>query len=1054
MAPHRPRLFSIPPGASFLDALADALIDGTLVGDIGWTNDPLAVAGATIYLPTRRAARAFKAALAARAHRPMILPRVVPLGDANEAELHLIGDGDFATEAASAAPAATPAARLVFLADLVMRWRKQLELAITPSAPDHHGLIAESPAEAFGLANDLAGVLDMLTIEGVKAEQLSEATPGEHDEYWRISREFLKIATDVWPLYLATQGLSDPVERNVAVLRERARQIAEKRAAGPFIAAGSTGTNPATADLIAAIARHPRGAVVLPGLDLISSDASFASVIDDADPHPGHPQTALARLMLRLQATRVDVAPLGRAKPRLAARERILNETMQTPAHTAHWPDARAHALASGDVARALRGVAIIEADSDREEALTIALAMRRAIRAPGRTAALITPDRALAERVGVALARWNLQVDDSAGRPLSRAPRGALAALAAQWLAAPADGALLIALLSHPRLAISGMTHETMRRAAATIDIGLLRGYPAVRDLTALRETFAARRGAAGDWRAPRPAKRLSEADWSAASSALDALIAIAHAFAEMGGRGGTAPLGDWAEAHRAALINLTQDRGEDDEWLFADIDGEALRDLFDELANCGRHRAPLTRNDYPFAIKQLLDSVQLSPPARTHPRLAIWGLLEARLMRADTVILGGLNETVWPPQPSPDAFLNRALRSALHLPQPERRIGQTAHDFVAAFGGADRAILSRAKKSGGAPTIPSRFWQRLFAYAGPGGDGKNTGEFSAWFRARARGERFLAIARALDDAGPAAPAPRPNPKPPAHLVPRQLSVSRVESLVRDPYAIFAQSILELDPLPGVGVTADFALRGTLIHDVVARFADSVDPFAPDATTTLIAMGERLFAASGVDPERISFWRPAFRRAARDYVEWERGRRPNIAKLDLEQSGEIELTLVDQSRFRLTGRADRIERLKDGTLALIDFKTGSPPSRKEVLRGLSPQLTLEAAMATRGGFDAADKGRAASSLIYVRLSGAKSGAFESDLADASKRDPVDASAVPEKHLAQLQRRMNALVSGALGFPSRPIPKYARDVGDYDHLARVAEWSRGGDADE
>ncbi|WP_342359490.1 double-strand break repair protein AddB [Terrarubrum flagellatum] len=1047
-----PRLFSIPPGALFLDTLADALIDGTLVGDIGWKSRPLDVADVTIYLPTRRAARAFAGVLALRADGPAILPRIVPLGDADEAELKLMGDGDVAPEALLQ-PAAESADRMIFLADLVMRWRKQLALAITPLDRAEHGLIAESPAEAFALAGDLARVLDILTIEGVTPKQLSDGVPGEHDRYWEISRAFLGIAFETWPLYLETRGLIDPTARNQNVLRARAAQIAAGKSSGPVIAAGSTGTNPATAELLSAIARLDRGAVVLPGLDLISSNDSFAAILGEEAPHEVHPQAALAHLLRRLQAQRGDVIPLGRAQKALLARERVLSDAMQPPSQTASWADARADAAIQRDIRDALRGGAIIEADTDREEALAIALAMRRAVRRPNRSAALVTPDRALAERVGVTLARWGLEVDDSAGRALSRAPRGALAILAAQWLASPADGALLSTLLAHPSVAC-GFDRAGMVRAATAIEIGLLRGYPDASDLKMLRELFEPRRSKASDRHAIGPLKRLSEDDWTLAREALDRLIAISDRFAGTGDKHGCACVGEWAAAHREALVALTENASEED-WLFDEPDGDALRELFGALEIAGAERAPLTRADYPLAIKQLMDGETLNPPARIHPRLAIWGLLEARLLQADVMILGGLNETSWPPQPSPDPFLNRALRSTLKLPQPERRIGQTAHDFVAAFGAARQAILTRAKKSGGAPTIASRFWQRLQAYAGP--QEKRPEHFSEadrrnpWVRATRRGDIYLAYARALDESGEAKPISQPSPKPPARLAPRQLSVSRIETLVRDPYAIFAQSVLKLDRLEPIGMAADFALRGTVIHDAAAHFSKTVDPFAANAVEEFTRIGEKLFKEAGVDPERMMFWLPGFRRAARAYVEWERSRRPHLARFDVEQGGKISFALGDGSNFTLSGRADRIERLKDRTLAIVDFKTGAPPSRKEVLKGLSPQLTLEAAMASRGGFNAEDRGRKASSLIYVRMSGAKSGGFDNDLADSAKKDFVDPIAIPEKHLEQLRRRMSALVSGELGFTSRPIPKYARDEGDYDHLARVAEWSRGDD---
>ncbi|MET0605081.1 MAG: double-strand break repair protein AddB [Beijerinckiaceae bacterium] len=1049
MTARRQRIFSVPPGAPFLDTLADALASGRLVGDIGWGRDPLAVADVAVYLPTRRAARAFAGALSARATGPAILPRIVPLGDADEAEFRLIGDSDGSdAEFAELAPPAQAAERLVFLADLVMRWRKQLSVAITPLAPGEFPLIADSAKEAFALASDLMRVLDTLTIEGVGADALTQATPGEHDVYWQAAQSFLSIATEAWPAWLSAQQLADPVKRRSDVLRARARQIAEGRAAGPFIAAGSTGTNPATAELIAAIARHSRGAVVLPGLDLDCDDVSFAAIIDPEAPAHGHPQAALARLLQRLNASRADVSVLGASPPALIARARFLTASMQPAAATADWAQARRRPEEAQNIEEGLREVAIIEAENEREEALAIALLMREAIREPERSAALVTPDRALAERVGAMLRRWKIEIDDSAGRSLSRTPRGAYAILVAQWLASPADGSLIAALLSHPHTSL-GLTRSALDRAAACIDIGLLRGHPPARSISALMELLPARRQAAADRYAPRPAKRLSAADWGAAQQAITKLEALRKSFEASVSSIAASPIASWIAAHRLVLDRLAGGDAGADSWLSDEPDGEALRQLFETLIAGGDQRAPCSLFDYPQVVKQLMDDAVLGPPTRTHPRLAIWGLLEARLLHADRIILGGLNEAVWPPQPSSDAFLNRAMRSQFNLPQPERRIGQTAHDFVSAFAGARDAILTRSRTSGGSPTVASRFWQRLVAYVGP--------EDVSLARANERGAHWLAIARALDYPGAAAPAERPSPKPPSELIPRRLSVSRIETLVRDPYAIFAREILGIDPLQPIGVAADAALRGTLIHDAIARFSQCIDPMTPQALADLIALGEKLFGESGVERQQIMFWRPAFRRAAASFIEWERERRPHIHEFKVEQGGKLSLALIDGSTFELTARADRIELLNDGSLAIVDFKTGTLPSRRQVQSGYSPQLTLEAAMATGGGFGDAFYKKYVSTLEYVRLSGARSGEVVCEVTRAARRNGefVDPATVPAAHVAQLVKRINAHIAQAIGFPSHAHrdPKQRRP-GDFDHLARVAEWSRGAGGDE
>lgn len=1056
--PYRhPRVFSIDSGSAFLSHFVDSLIDGQLAEELALGRDALALAGATIFVPTRRAGRALANVLADRMAGPVLLPRIVPLGDTDEAETSLLladeGPDDLgaAGEGGALAPAVGQTDRLITLAGLVAHWARHLREAIrtqpaggpsshTPSMSEPW-LVGTTCADALALAVELAQLLDGLAIEGKRITDLTRVVPGAFDRYWEITLDFLKIVTDFWPAHLAENGLLDLAARRDALIRQRTLLYREKGAGGPVIVAGSTGSMPATAALIATIAHLPSGAVVLPGLDLDLDEPSWRLL----EHSPSHPQAVLAQLLRTIAIERSNVERLGTPPPFAIGRARILSAAMRPSETSDGWAAMRALPGSADDIAQALSGIAIIEAEDEREEALAIAVALREAIEKPGATAALITPDRALSERVCTALARWNILVDDSAGMPLTRSPRGALVSLAAEAAAGGFASRDLLALLAHP-LARFGLSRAEIERAASALEIGALRGYPASRDLEALSALIPQRREKARDRRAPYPARRVRDADWDLAT---DLLARIAEAFKPLTAvarTGAPVPFTQAMAALRLALERITL--GEDGEdRLFIDSDGEAFARLFDEVEATKAGGLALTLAELPAAFGALASSIMVTPPRRAHRRIKIWGLLEARLLHADRVVLGGLNETIWPPQTRTDPFLNRAMRNALGLAPPERRIGQSAHDFVQAFGARD-LVLSRAGKSGGVPSVPSRFLQRLRAYAGQA-DGKDAPDWSAALK---RGERFLTLARLLDKAPATPSAARPSPIPATILVPRSLSFSEIETLVRDPYAIHARHVLALDPLPEIDAQADFALRGTIIHDAVATFAEQVDPAAPDALAQMLAIGRRAFAEAGLEPERGTFWWPRFERIAAWLVAWERKRRlMTVAAPKVEIRAQHAFPLHDGTSFTLRGIADRIDRFADGSLAIVDFKTGSTPSMKEVMVGFAPQLTLEAAIAARGGFEAFPGVQDISQIAYVILNGSSEGGKEQVLAfeDAAKT-PRELMEVAEGHLQALLKRMNEHVSGACGFTARVFPKYRDTAGRFDHLARVPEWSKTG----
>ena len=473
MLSRAPRVFTIPPGAPFLPTLADALTGGRILDGFG--RDPAALAEAIIYLPTRRAARAFAALLAAQGdRRAQLLPRIVPLGEADDAEFALAGSAadDPAFEGAEAlAPPIAMLERRLILTGLIQLWAETVDRARLKLADGAPFLVPASPADAVGFAGDLERLMDGFATEDIPWDQLAEAVETDYSEYFGLTLDFVRIAAENWPKILAERGASDPARRRSALIQAEARRLLAERPERPVLAAGSTGSMPATAALLNAIARLPNGAVVLPGLDTDLDEPSWTAIggleTEDSDPVHGHPQAMLRRLLEEhLRMPRAAVRALGSPSDAAAARARMVSEALRPADTTDGWADMDAGIRA--DLARrGSAGIKLVEAVDERDEALAAAIALRETLAEPGRTAALVTPDRALAKRVAAELARWGVAVEDSAGVPLSETPAGVAARLAADAAALDFHPIRVLALLAHPRVCL-GLPRAAVARAAS----------------------------------------------------------------------------------------------------------------------------------------------------------------------------------------------------------------------------------------------------------------------------------------------------------------------------------------------------------------------------------------------------------------------------------------------------------------------------------------------------------------------------------------------------------------------------------------------------------
>lgn len=1011
------RLYSIPSSVPFVDALADGLL--TRAGD-----DPTVLADSLILLPTRRACRALREAFLRRSDgRAMLLPAMRPIGDVDEEELVLTaptGAGDARAELLELPPAISDTERLFHLTGLVHAYRARL-------AESRPGLDPISPEQALLLARELARLLDQSQTEGLSLDRLDKLVPEKYSDYWALTLTFLDILRTAWPDHLAEAGVMDPAARRDQLLTAQAEAWDARPPDRSIIAAGSTGSIPAAARLIATVARLPRGQVVLPGLDRDLAEDDWPAVHRD----PTHPQHGLALLLEKLGARRADVAEWGsseapdeQASSRID-RIRLLTEAMR-PADTTHRWGALDEADTGSISAAAFDGVEWLEAPTPAAEAALVAQCLREALETPNRTAALVTPDRILARRVAAQMTRWGIEIDDSAGVPLAQTAAGRFLMLVAEAAAAGLAPVALLAALKQP-LAALGQAPRDLRRAVRRLENPFLRGAKPARGVEGLRAAIRASKNARQD---PGDDRRVdAEATLTLVEAALSPLLTIME--------DGDASFDGLLRAHLASAEAVATSRDESGaDRLWRGEDGEALAEFAAEIAAHAPLLGRMRPSDYAPVMTALMVGRTVRPRFGTHPRLAILGPLEARLQHADRLILAGLNEGTWPPEPPEDPWMSRAMRAEFGLPAHERRIGLAAHDFAQAFG-APEVVLLRAAKSGGQPTVPARWLERLAAVLKRAGLAHLTPDRNGATAPR------LEWRSALESVNEVARVGRPIPRPPVAARPRRLSATRIETLMRDPYSIYARFILDLEALDPLEADLGAADKGTMIHDALDRFIrDNPDELPEDAVAVLVDLGRAAFGEDALArPGVRAFWWPRFRRIAHWFIEAEETRRPSLDASHTEIRGKHTFD-APAGPFTLSAEADRIDRLTDGAFVILDYKTGAVPSKKDVATLAAPQLVLEAAILRQGGFPGVAPG-SIDRFEYWKLSGGE------PAGEITRIDGVEPDALADAVLEKLRALIAAYDNPATGYPSVPRADQAPRFNDYAHLARIKEWMLG-----
>lgn len=969
-----PKIFTIAAGIPFAETLARGVI-------AAHGAEPLALADVTIFLPTRRAVRTLGETFARLLGGAALLPQLRPLGDIGEDDAFF----DAAGEDLALPPALSPVRRRLLLATLVRRWDDARGGQFTF-------------AQAASLARALEGFLDEAQRQDADLAQLEALAPDALAAHWADVRDFLVLLRDAWPPILADEGALDPVVRRNRVLDALAARYRETPPSAPVIAAGTTGSIPATARLLAAIAELPQGAVVLPGLDRGLDRPSW----DGLD--PGHPQFGMKELLARMGVDRHAVHDWS--EQREMPRAVLLRETLRPAPTTDAW---RAIADRGSDaIAHGLDGLSLIEAAHPGEEALAIALVLREALETPKQTAALVTPDRNLARRVAAEMARWDIAIDDSAGRPLAHMAVGTFLLLLADAVAEDFAPVPLLALLKHP-LAACGLDVPAFRRAARALDRLCLRGPRPDPGLSGLAPVVA---------HAPQSERKVLTQWLARFSQSVTPLVAAcaAHSMA----------IADLVEAHLAAAESLAATPDESGaQRLWRGDAGQAAAALFAALAEEAHGLPAIEPASYPALIRTLMDEQAIRPAYGRHPRLAILGPLEARLQHFDLLVLGGLNEGTWPAAAAADPWLSRPMRQKLGLVAPERAIGLAAHDFAMLAAGP-RVVLTRALKSEGTPTVASRWLQRLTQLTA-GLD----------FRERLAGHRAcLTLATALEKPERYEPEGRPAPTPPVARRPRSLSVTEIETWLRDPYAIYAKHVLKLAPLEPLDAAIGPLERGTVVHRILELFLKE----GGGSETRLHAIADDVFRDAGIPHAVQAVWRPRFRKAAHWFLDLERERRAAIAQSFLEVRGTMGFP-APGGDFTLRARADRIDMLRAGGAAILDYKTGRPPTADQVTAMLAPQLPLEAAILAAGGFVEIGAVEPAA-LIYIQFGGG---------ADAGKRiDIPDPRALATDAELRLAQRIVYFDQETTPYLPRLVPFKRTIPGDYDHLSRVREWAVAG----
>ncbi|MBH5322810.1 PD-(D/E)XK nuclease family protein [Aurantiacibacter sediminis] len=981
-----PKVYSIAAHRGFADALVAGLVPRYSDANFG-------LAKLTLLLPSARAARTMQEAFVRHSGETgqagMLMPRMVMVGDLDLDEtlgplFDSLGAG------AAIPPAADPTRRWLRLAQLISETQEN----------------APKGAALLRLAFETGQVMDRLLVEEIapgalRQDEVLSIFEEKLSAHWQDNlRDFAKLQ-QYWLADLSARGELDAAARRNALFREAAKRMRDNPPETPLVAAGVTSAAPALARLLRTVSELPQGAVILPDLDLSMGDEvwdELGAAGDTGAESPfgrddavTHPQYHLKLLLNRMGVRRDEVqqwhrAGLGKGPPE---RTHAISSLFLPPEASKAWVDLPANR-------RRMAGVRLIESANPEEEAQAVALLVRQALEEPEKRVAVVTPDRGLAGRVTQHLRRWNITADDSAGRPLAQTAAGRIVLLLAEAAAEDAAPVPLLALLQHP-LAGAGEGRADWLDAARALEMRL-RGPRTAPGLAPLKA--AAEKAGVGEW-----------------------FCGIAEAIAPLLGHAEPLGLAAWLDLLASAAESLCGDA------VWSREDGRALSSFIEELRlNAREVPVQLDATDLPSALRDAMDRVAVRPPYGGHPRVAIYGLLEARMTRADLVICAGLNEGTWPPTPSTDPLLAPAVLRALGVPGADFRIGLAAHDLAGALG-APEVVLSRAARDTSGPAIPSRFLLRVRALLGED------------MAKAATDNELRALAGAIDDPPPVPPHPQPQPRPSSAQREQVISVTALDRLRSDPYEFYAKRILALPELEKLDAVPGPAWQGSLAHAILEDWHAGKG--------SLGELADQHLSELSAHPLLRALWQPRLMRAL-EWIEAELKGEPGRTPLKWEAKGKISVKGIT-----IHGVADRIDRMPDGSLAVVDYKTGKPPSGTQVENGYALQLgTL--GLILRDGDIGGVSGEASCFEYWSFGKNADSdtgfGYKVTPLKVGNKRSGMEPDEFLPKTQAMLNEALDEWILGDEPFTARPNPD-APVYNTYDQLMRLAEW-QGREEDE
>ncbi len=1042
-ASRRPGLFTVPAGTPFLNALVKAVLEGRMFNELTTSAQAESLTNWTILLPTRRAVRACREAfLAADGSTARLLPNIRALGDTDEDEINITGSwGPSGTAELALKPAASDLQRQFLMSKIVQDWARKEPAGLAAQS------LIDSTFHALQMARSLLQLIDSLETGEITLAELPERLASDDDmpRHRSEALDFLSIIVREYPAALESAGIMGPQARRSALLSLEADRLRKNPPTAPIIAAGSTGSIPATSRLLATIAHLPLGAVVLPGLDQALDDESWNKISEQ------HPQFGMKELLAAMQAEREDVAllPGVTVSESAAARSRLALEAMRPSETTGKW---RELAGLHETFQKATQGITELVCPETREQASMIAMVMRKTLD-ENRPCSLITPDRQLARRVSSELLRWNIHVDDSAGEPLSGLAPGIFFRLVSDVCAPDARPHHIVALLGHILTSNELLLDQKTLPLARKLEIALLRQMHGAHKLNGLKERVRLAKVRASEDYVHATVRALTDDDWLQMEAFAAEIEQRLKPLSELAQNGTPAPLEQLLTAHIAAAEAISAGNSTSPQQLWAGEAGTSLSETLREVLDHAASAPKMSFRDYRDFMSSVLASVPVRRRYPLHPKLKILGLLEARLVQSEVVILGGLNEGIWPGDMDPGAWLSRPQYALARLPMPERRLGLAAHDFVQGLS-AEQVYLTWARKSGGTPTVPSRWLLRLRAVLEAAGlkDALKPREGMNW----------AGWAMGLDwhEDMPAglkpAPALQPVPVPPPDARPAHYSVTRIGKLIEDPYAVFAEAVLKLKPLETLNTEPGAAERGQFVHKVVEVFSSShPGPMPADARDLMLAIADDIIADYAPDEALRALWLPQAARMIDWFCEAEAELRQNVISQHTERTATYAVTWAERD-ITITARADRIDVLRSGGLRIIDYKTGEAKmtrlfKSKDMIAqnaGYKPQLFVEGWLAKKGAFEGIPAGEA-EQLMYIRLSGGEP-------AGEINASPTDPGYILAEEIEATAEGVRNIITGYLqpeqGFPARSGEKAWNRKEDYDHLSRWREWGLGTEA--